>query len=164
MEHTITKGYVRGIIADVTRLHAVYYYDNWGFDLYFEMLIAEGMVAFMRDYDDTRDGIWTVSVDGQIEACIVIDGKKADTDGARLRLFIIGDKLRGQGLGRKLMQTAIDFCDNNGYARVTLGTFAGLDVARHLYESFGFELKHEEENTTWGNPVREQHFERDTSK
>lgn len=161
MEHNITKGYVRGIIGDVTRLNAIYYYDHWGFELYFETLIAEGLVAFMRDYDNARDGIWTVSLDGQVEACIVIDGKKATTDGARLRWFIIGDALRGQGIGRKLMQTAIDFCDEKGYTRVTLGTFAGLNAARHLYESFGFELKHEKpESNRWGKPVREQHFER----
>jgi len=158
----IVKGYVPGIIGDVTRLHAVYYYQHWGFGLTFETQIAEGMVAFMGRYDDDRDGIWTVSRDDQIQACIVIDGINADTDGARLCWFIIGSGLRGQGIGRKLMQSAMDFCDDKGYKKVTLGTFSGLDTARHLYESFGFVLKNEAETDQWGPTVLGQDFERIT--
>ena len=163
MEHTIVKGYVRGIIGDVIRLNAVYYYENWGFDLFFEAQIAGDIVKFMQNYDDDRDGIWTVSVDGYIEGCIAIDDSGAQSDNTRLRMFMMSDKLRGQGYGRKLMQTAINFCDEKKYTQVTLGTFAELDAARHLYESFGFKLTHEEpESSRWGKPVREQHFERVT--
>jgi len=114
----------------------------------------------MREYDDKRDGIWTVSQDKQVQACIVIDGKNADTDGARLRWFVIGVALRGQGIGRQQMQTAINFCDDNSYQKVALGTFKGLDAARHLYESFGFVLVHEEETSQWGPKVLGQHFVR----
>jgi len=41
-----------------------------------------------------------------------------------------------------------------------LNTFKGLDAARHLYESFGFQLTHEEAGTQWGSTVTEQQFRR----
>ena len=49
----------------------------------------------------------------------------------------MADALRGRSFGRRMMTAAMDFARNR-YARVRLGTFAGLDAARHLYEAFGF--------------------------
>ena len=42
----------------------------------------------------------------------------------------------------------------------SLGTFAGLDAARALYEKHGFSLVREQEGTSWGIRVREQEFVR----
>jgi GNAT superfamily N-acetyltransferase len=64
-------------------------------------------------------------------------------------------------LGRRLLTEAVQFCDACGYPRVYLTTFAGLEAARHLYEQVGFCLEHEQEDTTWGHPLREQTFVRD---
>jgi GNAT superfamily N-acetyltransferase len=47
---------------------------------------------------------------------------------------------RRRGIGRALMQTMIDWCRNEGFARVTL--HASND-GRHLYESLGFEVSNE---------------------
>ena len=43
---------------------------------------------------------------------------------------------------------------------VWLTTFAGLEPARHLYESYGFTLKLEQEGEAWGTVVKEQEFRR----
>ena len=48
--------------------------------------------------------------------------------------------------------------------RVELWTFAGLDAARHLYESQGFALVEEQEGARWGRVVREQRFVRQMAK
>jgi hypothetical protein len=42
---------------------------------------------------------------------------------------------------------------------VVLGTFSGLDAARHLYEDFGFRKTLERPSTQWGPEVLEQHWE-----
>ena len=64
----------------------------------------------------------------------------AENEGAHLRWFIISDILRGKGVGRKLINRAIDFCKSKGYKKTYLWTFDGLNAARHLYENAGFKL------------------------
>jgi hypothetical protein len=47
-----------------------------------------------------------------------------------------------------------------GYKRVYLNTFAGLDAARHLYEKHGFVLILQQIGQQWGCEVTEQRFEK----
>ena len=47
---------------------------------------------------------------------------------------------RRRGIARELMQTAIEWCKQEGLARVTLHA---SDDGRHLYESLGFEPSNE---------------------
>jgi GNAT superfamily N-acetyltransferase len=62
-------------------------------------------------------------------------------------------------MGNRLMQKAVSFCKNNGYRRVYLWTFEGLQAARHLYEKFGFKLTLQSQGAQWGTRVTEQKFE-----
>jgi transcriptional regulator with PAS, ATPase and Fis domain len=48
--------------------------------------------------------------------------------------------MQGRGLGADLLGRAVSFCDERGYERIWLTTFAGLDAARALYERHGFVL------------------------
>jgi GNAT superfamily N-acetyltransferase len=96
----------------------------------------------------------------ELEASVAIDGSQAAQAAARLRWFITSDAVRGQGVGRQLLDQALRFCDGRGYRRVQLWTFAGLDAARHLYESRGFRLVLERPGAQWGAVVQEQRFER----
>jgi GNAT superfamily N-acetyltransferase len=61
--------------------------------------------------------------------------------------------VQNSGIGRLLIQKAIDFCRDSGCRRVYLWTFAGLTAARHLYEQFGFVLDEEYVDSRWGNSV-----------
>lgn len=88
-----------------------------------------------------------------------IDGIHAESEGAHLRWFILSDALRDQGLGNRLIDTAIDFCRRSGYPKIYLWTFEGLHAARHLYEKAGFRLVKEHNGTQWGTKVNEQRFE-----
>jgi GNAT superfamily N-acetyltransferase len=158
-EIEIHKGYVSGAIGRVVELHGTYYHANWGFGAFFEAKVAGGLAEFINRYDDECDGLWTASVDGRVEGGIAIDGARVNQDGAHLRWFIISDALRGQGVGKRLIDAAIDFCRNNNYPRVYLWTFAGLHAARHLYERAGFVLVEQHRGAQWGTEVEEQRFE-----
>ena len=68
--------------------------------------------------------------------------------------------MQGKGLGADLLGRAVGFCDERGYERIWLTTFAGLDAARSLYERFGFSLTGETETDQWSGGVTEQIFER----
>ncbi len=148
----LVSGYVPGAIGRVAELHGTYYHRHWKFDLFFEAKVATELAAFLGRYDSQRDGFWTASLEGRIEGSITIDGLHAVDDGAHLRWFIMSDALRGKG-------TAVDFCRSRGYRRVYLWTFAGLEVARYLYESAGFRLVEHRRGAQWGSKVEEQRYE-----
>ncbi len=159
MPVTITEGYRPGCIGRVAQLHAVYYAASNGFGLAFEAKVARELAAFCSSYLPGRDGLW-LAHDGEVHGSVAIDGSHAETEGAHLRWFITSDALRGQGVGRQLLSQALAFSDRQGYRQVHLWTFAGLDAARHLYESQGFRLVHESPGSQWGTEVREQRFVR----
>jgi hypothetical protein len=35
MQYEIAEGYLPGVIGKVTEMHATYYYQHWGFDVFF---------------------------------------------------------------------------------------------------------------------------------
>jgi GNAT superfamily N-acetyltransferase len=71
----------------------------------------------------------------------------------------MSDALRGKGIGKRLMNAAIEFCNHKGYERIYLWTFEGLDAAKHLYEKTGFKLVEQNRGIQWGTEVNEQRFE-----
>jgi len=152
-------GYVPGAIGRITEVHAAYYHKEWGFGLFFEAKVAKELSSFLERFTAMRDGFWTACLDNTIEGSIAVDGIRADSEGAHLRWFIVSSKLRGHGLGNRLMGEAIRFCQQRRYARMYLWTFEGLDAARHLYEKFGFRLVEQHQGSQWGTPVNEQKFE-----
>ncbi len=158
-EIVLAEGYTPGALGRIASLHGAYYAEHWGFDLFFEAKVATELSEFLSRFDDTRDGLWTVSVDGQIEGAICLDGQRAHAEGAHLRWFIVSDALRGQGAGRQLITAAATFCRDHGYPKAYLWTFEGLDAAKHLYEAHGFLLVEEHLGDQWGTPVNEQRFE-----
>ena len=152
-------GYVPGALGRVTELHGTYYSRQWGFDLFFESLVARELAEFFSRFDPGRDGFWVSMAEGKIVGSVSIDGSRADSDGARLRWFIVDPEWQGRGVGRGLIDEAMRFCRRAGFRRVYLWTFAGLGAARRLYEDFGFSLCEEHEDHQWGKPVTEQRFE-----
>lgn len=161
MSHVrIEQGYQPGTIGRIAELHGTYYAENWGFGAFFESLVARGIADMVDRFDSARDGLWIVKLDEGIEGSVAIDGSRASEDAAYVRWFIVSDALRGSGAGGKLLRSAIEFCDECGYEKVALDTFAGLDAARHLYEREGFVLVREELGSQYGTEVLQQHFER----
>jgi GNAT superfamily N-acetyltransferase len=158
-EFKIESGYIPGSIGRIAELHGTYYHDHWRFGLYFEAKVAIELSEFLQRYDKNCDGIWIATVNGRVEGSVVIDGIHAENEGAHLRWFIISEALKGKGVGRKLINKAIDFCKNKGYKRTYLWTFEGLSAARHLYENAGFKLIKQQSGVQWGSTVNEQYFE-----
>jgi GNAT superfamily N-acetyltransferase len=155
----IVEGYQPGSVGRVAELHGVYYHEHWGFGLFFEAKVATELSDFLKRHDEGRDGFWTALMDGRVEGSIAIDGIHGQSEGAHLRWFILSDALRGKGVGKQLIDKAINFCRTKGYKKIYLWTFEGLNAARHLYERSGFKLVEERRGTRWGTEVTEQRFE-----
>ncbi|WP_081469322.1 GNAT family N-acetyltransferase [Runella slithyformis] len=77
---------------------------------------------------------------------------------AHIRSLLLHPSVRGYGLGRELMQLAVDFCREVGYQKITLETFDELKAALHLYQTFGFQETGERFHSEWGRAVREVQF------
>ena len=154
----IAAGYLPGLIGRVVELHALYYARNWHFTAFFEARVATEMRQFITRYDPSRDATWSALVDRTIDASITIDGIDAAGQGAHLRWFIASERVRGQGLGRRLLERAMEFCRERDYRRIYLETFDGLEPARHLYQAFGFELIESRLGEQWGSRIEEQRY------
>ena len=156
-------GYRSGSIGAIAGMHGRYYGRHWDLGLYFEAKVATDLSAFLLRLDPARDRLWTLWREESFCGSIAIDGSEDDGQGpeggqAHLRWFIVDPACQGQGLGRALLEDALGFCRKVPFVSVYLWTFAGLDGARALYESVGFQLEAELENRQWGKPLQEQRF------
>lgn len=159
-EITIQSGYRPGVVGRIVEMHASYYSSVAGFGQYFESKVASGLSDFVTRLSSARNGLWTALQSESVKASIAIDAEDLTPNVAHLRWFIVDDGLRGLGIGRRLLNEAISFCDHNGFAETRLWTFRGLDAARKLYESVGFELLEECSGEQWGKEVAEQQYSR----
>ncbi|WP_051309451.1 GNAT family N-acetyltransferase [Desulfogranum japonicum] len=155
----IITGYMPGIIGRITELHASYYSKEWNFGQYFEAKVATELSEFINRYNESQDCIWSLSINGSIEASIAIDSSSEKLKTAHLRWFIVSEKAIGNGVGNRLMNRAITFCNQMSFEKVYLWTFKGLEPARHLYKKFGFELVEELQDSQWGTVVTGQRYE-----
>ncbi|WP_277184617.1 helix-turn-helix domain-containing GNAT family N-acetyltransferase [Caballeronia sp. BR00000012568055] len=154
----VVEGYRPGCIGDIAGLHARFYAHHAGFGVYFERKVATELAAFAESIPAPGKAMWLVMEGERVLGSLAIDGDMKKRV-AHLRWFIIDDSLRGSGMGRELMSRAMAFVDEH-YDETYLWTFKSLDAARHLYESFGFELADEAEGDQWGTKVVEQRFTR----
>jgi GNAT superfamily N-acetyltransferase len=154
-------GWRPGVIGEVVSLQARYYARHWGFGPAFEAKIAAEAGLFHQRYDRRVDLLTSFGDADHVVGSVTIDGSDParPDDLAHLRWFILDDAARGQGLGRRLMDRALEFARGTGRAGVYLWTFAGLHAARHLYDQAGFRLVEELSGNTWGTRVTEQRFE-----
>jgi hypothetical protein len=63
----VLRGYIPGSIGRVAELHGTYYYQHWGFGLFFEAKVATELAAFLGRYNEQRDGFWTAVLERGIE-------------------------------------------------------------------------------------------------
>ena len=156
----IVPGYRPGLIARVTDMHMRYYAREHGLGRRFETLVAGGLAEFCGRLDNPLNAVWTAQTGGEIVGSLAIDGEDMGAGIAHLRWFVVADGLRGGGAGKRLLDAAMAFADGHGFSETHLSTFAGLDAARHLYETRGFELADERAGRQWGRELVEQRFVR----
>ncbi|MCL2899919.1 bifunctional helix-turn-helix transcriptional regulator/GNAT family N-acetyltransferase [Brenneria tiliae] len=159
----IVTGYLPGMIGKIAEMHGTYYAKNYNFGHFFEGKVACGVAEFAGRLHEPCNQIWLAVNNGKIVGSVAIDGQDLGNNEGHLRWFILDDSCRGTGMGRKLLSEAMAFCDKRGFDAVQLWTFSGLNAARRLYESFGFELFKEWQGDQWGMTMTEQQFTRNSA-
>jgi len=157
----VSEVFLTGSIGEVVTLHAKYYQSEWGFGVFFEAKVASEIAEF-TNRKTAQDLILIAYDEDGVAASLILDVKDplSSGRGSHLRWFIVADRCRGTGIGRQLIERAVSHATTHTNGRMWLTTFAGLEPARHLYESFGFELVSETEGDAWGTIVKEQEFRR----
>jgi len=127
-----------------------FYADNYGFD--------EKFLGYLRStFEAEIEKIWIAEVDDEFAGCIGL--VKKDDKTALLRWFIVDTSVRGKGVGTKLIQTLINYCQKTQYEKLSLETVSQLKTARRLYSKFGFELTEANEQFMWGQDLVDERWE-----
>lgn len=143
----------------IVRRHAIVYAEEHGWDGSFRKAVAASARQIERRFRPDRERIFIAERSGDRAGSIAIVGCDATT--ARLRLFLVEPKVRGLGVGRRLLEEGLAFARAAAYARITLTTLDCLIAARHLYRSSGFGLAGTEPRHVYGHDLVEERWQRD---
>ncbi len=152
----VIRPYRPGELGIISRRHCVLYGEEYGFDETFENYLLDGMSRFLWDCGG-KGQVWVVDFWGRIMGAIAI--VETGEGEAQLRWFYLEPSCRGTGLGRKLMETAMSYCERRGVGKVFLWTVKDLEAARHIYEKFGFSLVETNAHFLWGRHIVEEKWE-----
>lgn len=155
MKWTLRHSLMPGDIGYLTYLHGTVYAREYGYDTTFEAYVASGLAEFVESFDPKKDRIWLVEAKHRIVGSIAIAGRPRRR--AQLRWFFVHPAYRRQGMGRKLLKVALQFCKRK-YRTVFLWTTSELDTARHLYEYLGFKKTRKKEHLRWGRAITEERY------
>jgi len=102
--------------------------------------------------------IATSKDDGSIAGCIGLN-PSTEEKAVWLTAFSVASSFRGQGLGKELLQLAIQFASSEalkyGWATIKLVTLDRMEVAKAMYSKVGFDTK----STTKTNFYKVYHME-----
>jgi DNA-binding MarR family transcriptional regulator/GNAT superfamily N-acetyltransferase len=139
--------------------HGALYAQEYGWDVEFERLVA-GIVAEYLDHPDPRrEATWIADVDGEPVGSVMCVRESDEI--ARLRVLLVEPRVRGMGVGSRLVDECLRFARRAGYRRIVLWTYDALGDARRLYQRAGFELVREKPEHSYGKDLVGQEWARD---
>lgn len=140
-----------GDLGWIAHRQGLLYHDEYGFDLGFEALVAEILVAFARRAPSQGERGWIAERGGAIVGSVFLMRESEDV--GRLRLLYVEPALRGQGVGRCLVEACVDRARAAGYRRMVLWTNDILASARHIYEAAGFQCTARNAHRSFGRDL-----------
>lgn len=145
-----------GDIGYIIYLHGILYAEEQGFDHTLDAYVAGPLAEFAMAHSP-RERIWIVECDGKIvgSAAIIEFSESA----AQLRWLLLDPDVRGIGLGRRLVEEAVEFSRSAGYSSVFLWTVDALTPAAAIYQSVGFRKTEEMTHKLWGCMVTEVRYD-----
>jgi len=96
-------------------------------------------IIHLRDaylHPDGTSGFWVALLDGGIIGMIGV--QRTSDDSADVRRLRVLPQYRRRGVGSRLLETAIDFCREQGYLKVVLDVRVERAPAVAMFQKFGF--------------------------
>jgi DNA-binding MarR family transcriptional regulator/N-acetylglutamate synthase-like GNAT family acetyltransferase len=148
-----------GDMGWIIHRQALLYAQEYGWDNTFEAMIAKVGGEFIETFDAKCERAWVAEIDERIVGSIFL--VKESKTVAKVRLLYVEPDVRGQGIGRRLVEACIAEAQKLGYKRITLWTNDVLTAARTIYQATGFELVHSEPHRSFGKDLVGETWERD---
>lgn len=148
-----------GDIGWLIQAHGEAYAASDGFDASFEVCVARIVAEFREGHDPAIERAW-IARQGTRRLGSVFCVKGPEPGMAQLRLFYLVRAARGQGLGRRMLETCLGFAKAAGYDRMTLRTHESHAAACALYAAQGFALVSSTPKRSFGRDCVEQVFAR----
>jgi GNAT superfamily N-acetyltransferase len=137
-----------GDLGWVVHRHGVLYAREYGWNMEFEALVAGIVSEYVKNLNPARDRCWIAELDGHVAGSVfIVDHHDAI---AKLRMLYVEPEARGHGVGRTLVNAALDFARGAGYREVRLWTNPQLTAARRIYEAAGFQMIEEQMERAFG--------------
>jgi ribosomal protein S18 acetylase RimI-like enzyme len=138
-----------GDLGAIVAHHGRVYGAEYGVDASFEGHVAATVAeAGKRGFPSPREAIRLVELDAEHAGSIALTDE--GNEAAAIRWFVLSPELRGQGLGRRLLEEILESAAELGYSQVWLETFSELEAAAHLYRDHGFEVVSADTRPRWG--------------
>lgn len=90
-------------------------------------------------YIETGGNFWIALADGKVVGTIALVALQ-DHNGAIKKMFAAKEYRGEKQVGKKLLDTLISYCKEQGYERLYLGTVDVLKAAQKFYKKNGFKL------------------------
>lgn len=145
-----------GDVGEMIRLHGMLYKRECGYDTAFEGYVCHTFADFITRYDPAKDRFWLAQRGGQMVGSIAVVSHTPEK--AQLRWFLLLPEMRGRGLGKRMLQSAMDFCREQHYRTVFLETTDDQQKAIRMYEQAGFRQTDARDAYAWGVRHRELTF------
>ncbi len=145
-----------GDVGFITYLHGTLYAREQGWDYTFDAYVAIPLAEFAKS-QSSRERIWIVESDGKVVGSAAV--VKFSEQEAQLRWLLLDPSVRGLGIGRLLVEDALEFCRDSGYSSVFLWTVKTLTRATKLYQSLGLRETEQQTHEIWGAIVTEVRYD-----
>ncbi|KAF4442668.1 transcriptional regulator [Fusarium acutatum] len=163
---TIEPGYRPGLLARCLEMHITYYHplNSWG--RAFETSVAKSWADLIQRLTNPRNQIFAAvqsapsenSADftQKIVGTILVDAENLEQlNTAQIRGFIVDERARGLGVGKRLMAAAMEFIEQQKFDKVTLFTSSTQETSLYLYKKAGFVVVKDEQKILWDVPLNE---------
>jgi len=146
-----------GDVGYLIYLHGELYAKETGYNLEFEGYVCKTFYDFLQHYHPSKDRVFLATYNNRIVGAVAIVGHSKEL--AQLRWLLVHPDMRGVGLGKKLVQDAMNFCRQQQYKKVYLLTTDQQTTAAKLYLQAGFVKTEEVPQEMWGHRLKEVRYE-----
>jgi N-acetylglutamate synthase-like GNAT family acetyltransferase len=138
-----------GDLGRIIELHGKVYDLLDGYGLRFEAYVGRTIAEFVLD-NSAHGQIWLVERGDQLIGCAAIALREGNR--GQLRWVVVDPSERGQGIGKQLMQSALDYCRKEARQTVFLDTTDSLPESQALYGKLGFIVTSDTVEELWDGP------------
>jgi DNA-binding MarR family transcriptional regulator/GNAT superfamily N-acetyltransferase len=149
-EPFILRSHRVGDMGIVVSQQALLYAREYGWDERFEALVAKIAAQFIEEFDPALERCWIAERGGEVVGSVFLVKSHDEKDAAKLRMLYVDPKVRGMGIGNRLVEECLRFARECRYRKITLWTQSILLAARHIYERHGFRLTRRWQHNDFG--------------